>query len=364
MAMLSALALTSATLVSGTAAGAGAQSHRTLTPLASPAATAYVYANQPTKRSYTPEADYRFNSSGQSIRITRPGAGQYKIEFFGLGPEANQGTVDVTAEGEENPAICSVVSWSASGSNLDVFVDCYRVTGQRLNTFFMAAFTSGGATTGTVDYVWADNDLARSYTPTAAYQFNSSGGTNTITHTTKGEYTVKLPGPDVTDGTVKVTAFGGNTDSCQVVEWLDVSSGQDVYVDCFNTAGSLVNHQFTMTFAASDDLLGDGGANGYAWGNDPTSSSYTPDSAYQYDWVGTTATVTSFGTGEYILSFPSASLGDTGDEQATAYGSSDAHCIVDGPAGVSGGSQGADVFCFDNSGNPVDAYYTVQWMVN
>jgi hypothetical protein len=362
---LSAIGLLMGSLfVSGTPSGAAASSHGNSRELSSPAASAYVYNNFPTRPSYAPESAYRFNSSGQGVSITRSSRGKYEVVFYGLGPEADQGTVDVTAEGESNPAVCSVAGWAPNGSNLEVSVDCYAVTGAALSTPFMASFTSGGSTTGTVDYVLANNANARSYTPDLTFQFNSSGGTNRITRPAKGEYVVALPGPDTADGTVKVTAFGSGADSCQVVEWLNAHTGQDVYVDCFTTAGALVDHEFTMTFAASDSLLGGGGANGYVWANNPTSSSYAPALAYQYDWVGTTDTAMSFGTGEYTNSFPSASEGDHGDEQATAYGSTDTHCIVDGPAGGSGGTQGADVFCFDTSGNLVNSLYTMQWMVN
>ena len=55
--------------------------------------------------------------------------------------------------------------------------------------------------------------------------------------------------------------------------------------------------------------------------------------------------------------------GSQGDEQATAYGSTPAHCIVDGPTGTVGSQEQADVFCFDTSGNPLDTTYTMQWMV-
>jgi hypothetical protein len=363
LAGVSALSLvTSGSLLTAGAAAATGTSLRIIRPLTAPSATAYVYNNKPSSHTYVPEVHYRFNSSGQRVTINRTSTGNYLVEFFGLGAEASGGTVDVTAEGEI-PAYCSVTSWGPSGANLKVSVNCHAIGGAPLDTFFMAAFTSGGSTTGTTDYVWANQDSASSYTPSLARQFNSSGGTNTVERLSSGEYVVILPGPVVTGGTVKVTAYGSGAASCQVVDWLSDSPGQQAEVDCFNSAGVLTNHEFTLTFTASDDLLGDGGASGYLWGNDPTSSSYTPDSIYQYDWVGTTATASNFGAGEYTTSFPSASLGDAGDEQATAYGSTDAHCSVDGPAGASGGSQTADVFCYDNSGNLVDTDYTEQWMV-
>lgn len=121
------------------------------------------------------------------------------------------------------------------------------------------------------------------------------------------------------------------------------------------------DRQFTATFIANDSLVGDGGSSGYVWGDNPLAASYTPSATYQYDTVSTSATVNKLGTGQWSITFPSAGTGNSGDEQATAYGSTDAYCIVDGPGGLLGGTQVADVFCFDNSGNPVDTTYTMQW---
>lgn len=330
-----------------------------------PGVTAYAYANRPTSRSYTPESDYSYNSTGASNHITRSALGEYTVQFTGLGAYALQGTVDVTAEGLQ-PAECEVVSWGpdSTGANLLVNVDCFEVTGPRLNAYYEVAFTSGGSTSGTTDYVWANQPGAASYTPALAYQFNSSGGTNTITKIGTGEYQVTMPGPVVVDGSVKVTAYGTVADSCQVAGWFDESSGQDVDVDCFSKVGAPVNDKFTMTFTASNDLMGDGGPSGYLWANEPTASSYTPDLSYQYDSGGGEATVDNLGeTGEWENIWPNDGQGDSGDQQATAYGATDAHCIVDGPAGGTGpgSQQTGDVFCFDTSGNPLNTYYTTQW---
>jgi len=335
---------------------------------AAPGAVAYVYGNKPSVANYTPEKGFRFNSSGGAIHIHRSNTGKYRVTFFGLGSFASQGTVDVTAEGLQ-PEQCNVVRWGpdSTGANLLVYVDCWTATaaGAALDSPFMAAFTSGGSTTGTTDFVWANNPTAGSYTPDLSYQFNSSGGTNTIKHLGTGRYNVIMPGPVVADGTVKVTAYGSSANFCQVDQWADVSPGQNVFVDCFSPAGAPVNNKFTMTFTASDDLLGDGASfSGYLWGNDPTSSTYTPDTQYQFDTAGTTATVTKLppNPGEWQASFPNEADGAQGDQQGTAYGSTPAHCIVDGPIGINGNEAG-DVFCFDINGNLLDTLYTTQWMV-
>jgi hypothetical protein len=344
---------------------AAAASHASRATVASaPSVVAYAYGNKPSASSYTPERGFSFNSTGQRIRISRSAPGTYTVHFFGLGGFAGQGTVDVTAEGLQ-PSQCAVVHWQAdsTGTVLLVRVNCFTVSGAKLDAPFMAAFTSGGSSTGTTDYVWANKAGASSYTPSVPFQFNSSGGTNTIKRLGTGQYQVKLPGPIVVGGTVKVTAYGTTANSCQVVEWVDSAPGQNVFVDCFTPAGAPVNNQFTMTFTASDDLLGDGAPSGYLWADQPTASSYTPSTTYQFDTAGTTATVTMLGTGEWETLYPSEGHGAAGDQQATAYGSTPAHCIVDGPIGTVGGSEQGDVFCFDTSGNPLNITYTTQWMV-
>lgn len=331
-----------------------------------PAVVAYAIGNKASASSYTPEKGFSFNSTGEGIRISRASTGTYTVHFFGLGAFAGQGTVDVTAEGLQ-PSQCEVVHWlpDSTGTILLVRVNCFTASGAKLDTPFEVAYTSGGSTTGTTDFVWADQPAASSYTPSLPFQFNSSGGTNTIKHLGVGQYRVHMPGPDVADGSVKVTAYGPNANSCQVVEWLNVAAGQNVFVDCFTPAGAPVNNRFTMTFTASDSFLGDGASHsGYLWGNDPTSSSYTPDALYQYDTAGTSATVTKFtpNPGEWETLYPNEADGAQGDQQATAYGSTPAHCIVDGPLG-NGTSEQGDVSCFDTSGNLLDTLYTTQWVV-
>ena len=359
------LATVSGLVLSALPGTAAAATHAPRATVASaPSVVAYAYGNKPSAHSYTPERGFSFNSTGEGIRISRSAPGTYTVHFFGLGAFAVQGTVDVTAEGLQ-PAQCEVTHWTpdSTGTILLAGVNCFSLSGAKMDAPFMAAFTSGGSTTGTTDYVWANKAGASSYTPSLPFQFNSSGGTNTIKRPGTGQYRVILPGPVVTDGTVKVTAYGKTANSCQVVEWLDSSPGQNVYVNCFTPAGAPVNNQFTMTFTASDDLLGDGAPSGYLWADQPTASTYTPNTLYQFDTAGTTATVTMLGTGEWETLFPGEDQGAAGDQQATAYGSTPAHCIVDGPIGTVGGSEQGDVFCFDTSGNPLNVTYTTQWMV-
>jgi hypothetical protein len=365
-------------LVLGTFPGAASAAavHRARPAIVTaPAAVAYAYGNKPTTHEYVPQAGLSYNSSGEGIHIVRSAVGTYTVEFAGLGAYASKGTVDVTAEGlsADDPwsAACEVSDWKANstGANLLIGVVCNSLSGAKEDGFFEVGFTSGGSTGGgTNDYVWANEPDTSSYTPSLARQFNSSGGTNTIQHLGTGEYEVKLPGPDAVDGTVKVTPYGTAADSCQVDYWSPASTGQDVYVDCYSKTGARANDEFTMTFAASSNLMGDGGPGGYLWANEPDATeTYTPDAAYQWDSVGSSAQVLPFsgaggGEGGWENVWPSDSQSG-GDQQTSAYGSTLAHCIIDGPNGGIDDQEMGDVYCFDNSGNPLNTYFTTQWWV-
>jgi hypothetical protein len=66
-------------------------------------------------------------------------------------------------------------------------------------------------------YLLADQPTSSSYTPPLAYQFNSSGATNTVVRTGVGAYTATLPFLAAYTGHVQVTAYGTGSERCKVV---------------------------------------------------------------------------------------------------------------------------------------------------
>jgi hypothetical protein len=92
----------------------------------------------------------------------------------------------------------------------------------------------------------------------------------------------------------------------------------------------------------------------YVWADQPTSSSYTPNTFYSWNPTGGPVSVTRNGTGNYTASWSGLALLDGGDVQVTSYGGGNAQCKV-----VSWGSNIANVRCFTPGGAPVDTYYTV-----
>jgi hypothetical protein len=120
---------------------------------------------------------------------------------------------------------CKAADWDAVGADERVDVLCFDATGAPADVKFTLSFADAtsiladGAASG---YVWGNDAAAPSYTPNSAYQYNSTGATNTITRTATGRYTVTLPGlgtsPVATNaGFVHVTAHHTTSKRCELV---------------------------------------------------------------------------------------------------------------------------------------------------
>lgn len=315
----------------------------------------YVWANQPTAASYTPSNTYQFNSSGATNTIVRTAVGTYTVKFPNLA--ASAGTVHVSAYGTGSQS-CKVVNWFPSGSEEHVNVACFNSAGSRADALFTVSFNLPAGNIGPLGHVWADQPSTASYTPSASYRFNSSGGTNTISRSGVGAYTVRLPGLAASAGNVKVTAYGGGSELCKVGNWFPSGADQLVNVRCYSTSGAAVDTRFTMTYARNMGITGiPGQPSGYAWANQSTTASYTPSTSYKFNSSGGTNTISRSGVGAYTLSIPGVGVGG-GHVQVSAYGSGTAECKV-ASWFPSGGAQKVNVRCFSTTGAPVDSLYTV-----
>ncbi|HEY3181299.1 MAG TPA: hypothetical protein VGJ77_00570 [Gaiellaceae bacterium] len=323
----------------------------------------YVWANDATAASYTPNTQYQRNSTGALNTIERTGTGAYTVHFTKLGIYYG-GTVDVTAygSGSEN---CKVGSWGPSLSDMRVYVRCFDAAGSPVDTQFAAAFTRP-TSSSQFGYVWANNPSSASYTPNSWYQFNSSGASNTVTHSSTGLYQVKFPGIGGSGGTVKVTAYGYGNEYCKATSWS--SFGSDVYVNvaCQTPTGVLDDAYFTATWHASIGLLGtltdSSSERGYVWADQQSAASYTPSTSYQYNSDGLTNTITRSATGTYQVTLPGLST-TRGHPEVTAYSPSGSttRCKIQN-WGWSGGDETVNVLCFDATGAAADSRYVLTFV--
>jgi len=198
--------------------------------------------------------------------------------------------------------------------------------------------------------------------------FNSAGGSNTVTALGAGAYQVTLPGlGNGLDSNVQANAVDSNSPPqphlCTSQGW-GSSNGVDVYayVGCFDFEGHPVSGDFSL-FYQSRSPPAPGGWLGFLWADQPSAASYTPDASYNYNNRGGVNTVTRQSAGVYTATFPELRAG-AGNPQVTAYsgrGGAAAVCQISSWTTVKGPTTQVGVLCFDGLGNPADEYFNLSY---
>jgi hypothetical protein len=221
---------------------------------------AFLLADQPFAKNYTPDKLHQYNSAGKINTIKRYdfiGGGGYLVTIPGL--TATGGDVQVTAYGGGR---CNIVSWSSNAEGTTVNVDCSDpkfYDGLRTNESFLLAYAIDkpfGFTEGTNPRgAWVFANQAEhwgSYTPDTNYQYNGfSPGKLTVAYKGMGQYTVTIPGSrSYTNSIAIVTANSNNGWQdyyCNVAGWEATS----VNVACYSHDGKPSPAGFDLTFQAA-----------------------------------------------------------------------------------------------------------------
>jgi hypothetical protein len=115
-------------------------------------------------------------------------------------------------------------------------------------------------------YIWNNNassTIGAPFVPSNIYSYNAVGraSANTVTRTGVGSYTVTCKGvgggslfSGATSwgpgGNVQVTAYGTeDADYCKVSNWTTGGADFSASVRCYNHAGALSDHRFTLSFS-------------------------------------------------------------------------------------------------------------------
>lgn len=352
-----ALGTTMLALPSAALAGSAKASH-VVTPAVSTAIAGYVWSD-----GTSPDPYYDFSTAGGSESITSGLTGQYAVTFTGLGTLGIGAVAQVTTYAAA--ANCAAGGWGPAGSDFVVDVDCYSVaTGAGMNASFDLVLTKVTHTPkGAFDYSFVYNSSGSGNLST--YQYNSAHKKNSVRHLGTGKYQVTLGGPKSsgTHGIVKVTAYGNEPGSCQLVGWKGSAKGILVNVDCYTTPHVFENREFIVTYAATNSLMGLNGtvaANAFANGNGAV---YQPGD--QYNSVRhARITVVHYQTGDYEV-LPAGSAGSVshwgGDVQVSAVGSSGDMCYSDGWSQEL--TPALDIECLNAHGNAANTPFTVEWVV-
>jgi hypothetical protein len=332
-------------------------------------AIGWVWNNNPsTPGTTTPDASYSYNSSGGAISATRNAEGDYTVLFAGLG---NSLASDVQATAYGGGAnFCVVGSWSSSnGTDVAANVFCYNTAGSLADNSFTLLYqarSSDDAFRAKLAFLWANEPTTANYTPDTSYQYNETGGTNTITRNGAGSYTANLPGLTRTGGTVLVTAYGSTAARCQAAGWTGGSSGTDVNVTCTNAAGVATDEMFDLVYsiletAGYGQLSNIGGA---IWAfNDTRKTPYDVSGKYSVPFGFFKMYSQRIAKGAYVWTITvdgDAWISTT--VLATAYGVPGNYCNTNSWQ-MNSTTISIYVNCFNAAGAPADTQFTATFQV-
>ena len=162
---------------------------------------------------------------------------------------------------------------------------------------------------------------------------------------------------EVVGGNVLVTSYGGGSETCKVASWGSAGADFTANVRCFNAGGAAVDSMYTVRVAWNNPASAAHG-NGYAWADNPTGASYTPNATYSFNSSGGAIGITRSGVGTYAVKFSGlGGNGAGGNVQVTAYGADAETCKVASWA-FAPTDFTANVRCF-RGGAPVDTRYSI-----
>lgn len=290
----------------------------------------WVWADQPASASYTPSASYSYNSSGGAIGITRSSAGTYAVTFSGLGSSLLS---NVLVSGYQTDGTCKVSGWGVGSASIGVL--CFDKNGNAADSYFTLVYQARSGTFGSASkglaFLWADQASSASYTPSTSYQYNSTGGVNTMTRSGTGVYEAVIPGLDTVGGTVQVTAYGSGAGRCKVSGWGPNVDGQHIGVLCFDASGAPSDERFTLAFATKVPVayLGTEVRGLYGWFQKSKGLNYKLSKTYRFNNLTGGALIGDRSAkGDTVVDTLSSPSLVTSNMMVTAYGSDNSYCNV------------------------------------
>lgn len=226
---------------------------------------AFLYADQPTAASYTPNTAFNFNSTGTSTNqnyatVVRNSTGSYSVTIPGL--ESVHSDVQVTALSNVAPARCKVGHWLSNGNGgTSINVLCFNSSGSAADEYYSLAYSVnepfGLTSSATARGAWARancDTCTTTYTPSAKYQYSGfATGKLTSVEGSAGshEYRVAIPGSlTFSHSHEMVTAYGDNSDYCNIDAWLPQTA--EVNVACYAQGGAGANSDFGAVFQTEE----------------------------------------------------------------------------------------------------------------
>jgi len=307
---------------------------------------------------YAPQAKYSYNSTGGSITIAHTGTGTYQVALTGFASGKGD-HVSVTAYGSSSN-YCNTGYW-LSGNSPTLFVVCYAPGGTPADTEFTILYQKrmgnfGSASKG-IAFLFADDPTNSSYTPDPNYQYNSTGGTNTVTRSGVGSYSAFLPSLTLKGGQVQVTAHNTNA-HCYVGKWNSNKLGTTVNIQCSDASGVPTDYKYQLAYSIETTLGAVTKTPGiYALASNDTKSKYDANPTYAYNGLTTgDLVIKRTMSGEYSVTIPGSPSFNSSLVLVTGYNTGAGYCGI-----RSWSNTTAFVDCFDGTGTPKDAEFDVTY---
>jgi len=318
-----------------------------------------------------------FNSAGgtNSVAIVQPGFFRVTLPGLGNGKHANVQVNAVNTDGKGH--YCTSNGWlSLNGSDVIADVNCFDPQGNGLLADFSLLYQARTSPppTGAIAFLFAEQPgiaIGATYKPLKAFNFNSAGGANRVTHQATGTYVAFLPGIGP-NGNPQVTAVGLDPARCEIADWAANGSGTNVTVFCVDATNAPKDVVFDLSYTLGTNEAGGPIATalgGYAWANNAAKKNYAPNKDRQFNSLSPPNVLTAqrFGgqvQGQYSLTIPNPNnlAFNTFLGMVTANGTSGEYCNPAGGMNVVSGEMFQDLICYDSVGRQMNSLYTGQLM--
>jgi len=323
-----------------------------------PATWGWVTARKPNTATYTPAAMDRGNSAGQANFVERLGAGDYRATFPDINNLTATAGIPIVTAMSDSPRFCGLLDWGINDTTHDAnaLIRCYGYDGEAINTKFTAVYVRGGGDSDTSAYLLASQPSTTDYTPDSEYNFNSTGGTNTVHRSGVGAYQAHLPNVSAA-GNVQVTSDGDFT--CKIGSKQAGTGELIVNVNCYSPAGDPTDGRFILQYIFG---LGPTGASrpnaAYLFSNKPSKANYTPVLGSQYSSVSMNGTVRRTSMGKYTATLNGMPKG--GAAFVTAVGTDKIRCQLTSIR-TDAAPQKVGVACYRVNGTPADSKFMLSY---
>jgi hypothetical protein len=213
---------------------------------------------------------------GTARRRTGPAPGGTGTDLFGCHGTSGSGVLQRNAQDQLEllgPVAQGNVSWQQTRLCTDpdpsrhqpgVFNISYTTNAstRQLETAFLPELATDrgeGPVPDRFAYAWANSPTTASYTPHAAYAYNSTGGAIQIDRQSAGIYNVTFAGlrgwgPGLSSA-VAVTAYGSTSISCSSLTYSSSPTTTAVLVGCFDAAtGAMADSRFTIMVVGNQSV--------------------------------------------------------------------------------------------------------------